>query len=243
MRYAAVVGIVGLALTCLPGSAQADRSEAIAGVASLGAVAAIACWTTALAGAEDEKPEGEYSRRGWLAGVSGRYAAVAFKDDVESTVRTDIGKTLNFSLKNSFGLVGQAGYRCHERVSAEIEVEWLDGFDGSAFRAADGKFREVDFEPVAVTANAKGYLLTGRIQPFLLLGGGLLTVKRTEKFIAAGTSASDTTTDFAMRFGGGIDIYTSRNIVLTWDIDYLLPFGSNEDLDYVSTGLGLQYRF
>jgi hypothetical protein len=46
-----------------------------------------------------------------------------------------------------------------------------------------------------------------------------------------------------MRFGGGLDFYATEHVVLTLGIDYVLPFGDLEDLDYVSIGWGLRYRF
>jgi opacity protein-like surface antigen len=238
-----MVGIIGLVLVWMPHSAQADRSDALTGVSAIGAVAAIGCWTTALAGADDEQPEGEFSRRGWLVGAAGTYAIESGEGDAESSLEDLFGRSVNFSLKNSFGFAGRAGYRCHERVSAEVEVEWLDGFDGTAFLDGPGDRHKLDFEPVVVTVNAKGYLMTGRTQPFLRVGGGLLTVKTTLRNTATGESESDHTTDFAMRFGGGIDFYATRNVVLTGNLDYLLPFGSLEDLDFVSIGLGVEYRF
>ena len=33
---------------------------------------------------------------------------------------------VEYLLKNSFGFAGGAGYRCHERISTQIEVEWLE---------------------------------------------------------------------------------------------------------------------
>jgi opacity protein-like surface antigen len=56
-------------------------------------------------------------------------------------------------------------------------------------------------------------------------------------------SESNRTTEFAMRFGGGLEFYATKHIVLTLDTDYVLPFGDLENLDYVTIGWGLQYRF
>jgi len=48
---------------------------------------------------------------------------------------------------------------------------------------------------------------------------------------------------FAMRFGGGIDLYATANVVVSLEADYVLPFGNLNSLDYISIGWGLQYRF
>jgi hypothetical protein len=56
-------------------------------------------------------------------------------------------------------------------------------------------------------------------------------------------SESDRETDFAMRFGGGVDLYASENTVLGLGVDFVLPTDKVNGLDYISIGLGFQYRF
>jgi hypothetical protein len=276
VRHAAAIGIIGIALVCPTRSPLADRTDAVAGAMAAGAVATIGCWTTALAEAEAEsdgdKEKLDYARRGWLVGASGRYAVVSSRDDskwLEKPIDTQFSRprdgsttpklprnpVADFSVtklkRTSFGFDGRAGYRCHQRVSAEVQVEWFDSTDGNATiiyrEPTDPRgplgFAKIDVEPLAVTVNAKGYLMTGRYQPFLGLGAGLLTVKSKVTDITNGSSTTDHTTDFALRFAGGIDLYATRNVAVTLDLDYLLPFGDLEDRDYMSLGVGIQYRF
>ena len=97
-----------------------------------------------------------------------------------------------------------------------------------------------------VTANVKGYFLTGRYQPFLLVGGGGMTAESKVKLQSPGggvASASERLNGFAMRFGGGIDLYATKHVVVSVGADYVLPFSDLEDLDYVSIGWGFEYRF
>jgi hypothetical protein len=47
----------------------------------------------------------------------------------------------------------------------------------------------------------------------------------------------------AMRAGAGIDLYLSENIVVSAETTYVLPFANVSDLDYLSVGVGVQYRF
>ena len=94
---------------------------------------------------------------------------------------------------------------------------------------------------MVVTANVKGYFLTGRYQPFLLVGGGGMTAEA--KVRALGLSASERLNGFAMRFGGGIDLYATKHVVVSVGTDYVLPFGDLKDLDYISIGWGFEYRF
>jgi hypothetical protein len=58
-----------------------------------------------------------------------------------------------------------------------------------------------------------------------------------------GLSASGRGTDFAARFGGGIDLYATKHVVLSVEAEYVLPTGDVKDLDYISIGWGFQYRF
>ncbi len=97
---------------------------------------------------------------------------------------------------------------------------------------------------MVVTTSLKAYALTGRYQPYLLAGGGVMTVEvETNDTTGLGTNDTETATNIALRFGGGLDFYATERIVLTLGVDYVLPFGDLEDLDYVSIGWGLRYRF
>ena len=61
--------------------------------------------------------------------------------------------------------------------------------------------------------------------------------------VPPGVPRSRTENEFAMRFGGGIDLYATKNVVVSLEADYVLPVSSLSDLDYVSIGWGFQYRF
>ena len=48
---------------------------------------------------------------------------------------------------------------------------------------------------------------------------------------------------FTMRFGGGIDIYANQNVMMRAEGSYVLPFGNLDDIQYVSIGMGVHFRF
>jgi opacity protein-like surface antigen len=192
---------------------------AAAGVASALAMTAI-CAALALGSGDDAEGGEGYDRKGWLVGLGGSY-----------------GNPLDSDVDDSFGVNGAAGYRCHARLSAEAQVEWLDGFGGDADNVRNG-----DFEPLTVTANARGYILTGRFQPFLLVGLGGMTVDEDGRD-RSGLSKSESRADFVMRFGGGLDFYATKNVVLNVGVGYVYPFGDVSDFDYLSVRWGLQCRF
>ncbi len=50
-------------------------------------------------------------------------------------------------------------------------------------------------------------------------------------------------TDFAARFGGGIDCYLTEAIALQISSSYVLQTGGLDGLDYLSLIAGVQYRF
>ena len=123
-------------------------------------------------------------------------------------------------------------------------MEWLDGFDTDVSITPVVQPVTIKIEPWVITGNIKGYVLTGKYQPYLLAGVGVMTAKvKLKNSMGLGLFESERFTDFAARFGGGIDIYMTENIVFTLETDYVLPTGDVEDLDYVSIGWGFQYRF
>jgi opacity protein-like surface antigen len=194
----------------------------------------------------------------------------------------------------SIGVTGRVGYRFHPHLSAELQAEWLDGFDSyiSVYKlvehkpatnipwatggtpAKDVELKDPEFAAIAVnpwviTGNVKGYLLTGRWQPFLLAGAGLMTAKvslelndllgkdppgeeplgsefrrrMSESDRFTGAAESVRSTGFAARFGAGIDAYATENFVFTLGADYVFPTGDVKDFDYISVVWGVQYRF
>ena len=168
----------------------------------------------------------EYTRPGAYIGLAGIYAVDASAISAET--------------ENSMGLAARLGYRLGPNLAIEGQFEWVDGFDITA-RAGSR------FESWSLTGNLKGLLLTGRIQPFGVLGMGVMRTR----FIDAGAGlpppfdvySNLTRSGFAMRFGGGVELYVTRNIVVSLDGSYVLPTGSVQDLDYVAFGFSAQWRF
>jgi opacity protein-like surface antigen len=228
-RRALPIGLAGLALVAAPAPARADSEQVdvIAAAAGTALVFTGACAGLAsMAGGETD--EEDYARRGFLLALAGTWGIETFDPS-----------GVSLSVDDSLGLNGGGGYRCHRHASAEVEVEWLDGFEGNA--TGGGASGPVRVEPVVVTTNVKGYWPMERYQPFLLFGVGAMTAETTSQTGATTSSRSDY--DTALRFGTGIDVYATPHIVLDLGVDYVLPLGALEGLSYVSIGWGLQYRF
>ena len=167
----------------------------------------------------------DYERSGFYLGA-GLGLGV---DQFEDTGGIDIDTGVGFDV--------WAGYRFAPNLAAEMQLEYLDRFDFSANLGPP--FGVVDFESsaLAFTWNLKCYLETGWVQPFFLVGIGLLRAEI--EFL--GVSVRDT--DFAARFGGGIDFYSWSNTSLGVTASYVLATGDVDIFDYVSLVLGVQHRF
>ncbi|HYD50048.1 MAG TPA: outer membrane beta-barrel protein [Terriglobales bacterium] len=193
---------------------------------------------------------------------------------------------------DSLGADFRAGYRISSMFAAEVNFQYYHNFDlklgGSprkdltaiAQRAPGGDFADIRMYNFFV--NGKFYPFGGPLQPYLLGGvGGVYAEVETDEValarqFAAGTgpnaiqvgrvtsrSGKDSRPVFAGRFGGGLDYYLTRNLVINFDISYTLtldydvegfrfnrPTESDpmrtvsEDisLDYIPITLALQYR-
>lgn len=172
------------------------------------------------------RAQDDYYRTGCYLGLAG---TVAFPLSVDAPANTDV--------EESLGLNARAG--CRSRwLGGELHFEWLEGFDIEE----SGEDDEVD--GWALTLDGKGYFLAGlaggwsplakRFQPFATLGFGYLDFDGPGKF---------DDWDFGLRVGGGLDVYVTNNIAINVDATYVLPVSDLQDLDYVSVGWGLLYRF
>lgn len=169
--------------------------------------------------AEDD----EYARSGAYIGVAGSAA-----------IYTDFGGSVNTD--DPFGVNVRAGYRINPNIAAEVQYEWLSQAD---IDVSGTTFAKID--TWALTVNGKGYILTGRYQPFVVVGLGVMKVELEDTLGFIGSEG--TFEDFVARMGGGIEVYITPNVVGNFDITYMLPASDVKDVDYVSFGLGLQYRF
>jgi hypothetical protein len=180
----------------------------------------------------------DYSRAGCYLGLGG---IVGFPLGSEDGLESVTGSSAD--VDESLGLHARGGCR-GKWGGGEVPFEWAEGFDVKA----DGD----DFKVGgwALTLDGKVYPLAGlegklpalarRFQPFATVGFGYLTFDLPQ--LPPGVDVDDW--DFAGRFGGGLDVYVTRNIVINVDATYVLPMTSPlDELDYLSVGWGLLFRF
>jgi opacity protein-like surface antigen len=139
---------------------------------------------------------------------------------------------------DSFGADFRVGYRAHERAAAELQWEWTDRFDESIGGVTTREFRD----NWTLTLNGKVFALTGRWQPYALVGFGLYHVN--EEFeTGPRADTDDHQNDGVGRFGVGVDLYGDETIAINLEAAYVKGFGSLDDLDYVSFGWGFQFKY
>jgi opacity protein-like surface antigen len=272
------IAIALFVLNFVASPALADGIKGVVGTIGMGVLSTMFCVLTDVYLLEDEEEEDtsgeDFDRTGFFVGVGGAYAGENFGvrpvndiADIFSNRQVDgdffypgpeaVGRS-----DDTWSVSGRGGYRCHPRYSIGATLEYFGGFD-TDWSGATGMGSD-DIDMFVGTVDIKGYLATGRIQPFLLLGGGTMTVqtkvtnptavqKSTEV-----TPPTDPTTflpnrgpviqsrsyqDFVFRFGGGIDVYATENVVVNVGATYLLPMGLVKTLDLFTIGGGIEYRF
>jgi hypothetical protein len=158
---------------------------------------------------------------------SGLYAGLGFAVGFENfdTVRSDLAGT-------PVGFDSWLGYRVIPNLAAELELGYLNGFEPGGPGPSS-----VGLDVLAFTGNLKAYLLTGRVQPFVLVGIGLTD------YIASVPGLTDHETELAARFGGGIDVYLTESFALQLKSSYMLTTRDLDGLDYVDLTFGGQIRF
>ena len=163
-----------------------------------------------------------YDRDGWYVGIGGGGALEYFD---------------NGSASNSGIAQIRAGYHFLRFAAIEPQLEFTPKFNGDS-----GKYKGVDTQTFGAWLNFKGYPTapwTGRFQPYLMTGVGWWWERRWGKQV----SGVDEQGGFVSRFGGGIDVYITKNIVVTAESAWVLPTGELDKLKQVQIGGALQYRF
>jgi opacity protein-like surface antigen len=162
------------------------------------------------------------------------------------------------SFDGSLGFNFRGGIRASEWLTIEGQVEWMSGYDRKSVADISPPvpgLTRASLESVAYTVNARLYPLDGRIQPYAIAGiGGQNT------WLSTNLGDSDTFTSFIGRFGGGVDIYLTRNLAITGEFTYVAateasrtnygPYwgqywttNSGIDPSYMSVSWGVLYAF
>jgi len=200
----------------LPGS-TAGRILAAAVLAT--SLAASGC-ASARSPAEDSSDDApDFARSGAYVGLYGIKSYEQFDTD-NSKVRAG----------DSDGGVGlKLGYRFTPRIAIEGMAETVKGFGVS-----DGTV-STDLDLLNFGIMGKFYFATGRLQPYLVAGGGVAR---------ADTNRGDFDDNGGFIRGGfGADVYITANFALFAEANYNRMVGGVNDLHHIDLQLGLMFRF
>ncbi len=209
----ALAGLALFGLLAIAPALRADEAEAGAEAAPEGGEAA-----------EPAAPSG-YARSGIY---SAHHALFAL-----SHITRDGGASNNDTL----GASGRIGYRAHPHAAAEVQFEWTDRFNESRGGVTQRHFHD----NWTLTLNGKLFVLTGRWQPYALVGFGAYHMN--EK-ITAGPAIGERShdNDGVGRFGAGIDLYGDESMAINLEAVYVKGFGGLIEHDYASFAWGFQFR-
>lgn len=185
--------------------------------------ALLLAWSAGARAQDDEEEEeevSEYARSGWFLSLQALYAFENF--DVKGA-----------NADGAWGASGRFGYRFLPRLAAELQFESPITFD---VRAAGSRLAHVTgFVP---SVNARGYLLTGRWQPYVVggIGAGV--------FLTDGKVGNGNSWDagFTARVGAGVELYGDDIWAMTVEGSYVIPTGDVDHYQYGVISWGFSWR-
>jgi opacity protein-like surface antigen len=212
--------------------------------------------------AENDSDPDPFDRPGFYIGGGATYQFNAFSGRIEDVIEDEL-KDINpasnpsFDLDESFGANALLGYRIWSWFALELQYEWVDEYDikGSVELPIPLSGKLYSIEGHTLTANTKWIIPFWRIQPYLLLGGGVAMSDVSkgslgDAFTGLGADIDDGKhVKPAARAGLGVDLYITKHIVVNAQASAVLTtlknpdLGDIDDLNYMSFAAGLQYRF
>ncbi|MDH3213706.1 MAG: porin family protein [Myxococcales bacterium] len=195
---------------------------------------------TAAPGRAETPGEPDYARTGFHLGLGGAYAFENFDYDIGSldveTAFPPGSSGIDPGLDDSAGIDVRIGYRLHERYDLALLYEWLEGFDSTRTSPP------LELDTHLLTLDSRFFCLTGRTQPYALVGLGILIVN-TEIVASSFAKPFDVNVGFAARFGAGVDFYLTRGWLFGLEGSYVVPTGPVEKADYGTLGFKFEHRF
>jgi opacity protein-like surface antigen len=205
------------------------------GLAAVAAIAGLLAASGRAAG--DELP---YAERGIYLNLGANFMVPTRTSDIEDEVKNSLGggPGVSANVDDSWGMNARLGYRLNPRLALEGQFEWLANFEVDA--QVNGVERKQEIALMTLSANAKYFLLTGRIQPYLVAGAGWGR-SRVKPAIGGSNERED---GWVARGGAGVNLYGSRDVAFNIETTYVHPAsGRIEDLDHFSFTAGLTLFF
>ena len=182
----------------------------------------------------------DFAHDGWYLGLGGSYAFHWNPGNYDGW----IGATTK--THNTGGLNTAVGYRVTSWFAAELEYEWLAGFDNEVMGSTI-----FEMGSHAITANGKFILpIFGRFQPYFTAGLGA-QIYTTSDRAGLGAGLDKTSAGLGARIGAGLDTYITEHWLIYAEVDAAFStteidnsIGSDlRKLFYIPMQFGVQYRF
>lgn len=148
-------------------------------------------------------------------------------------------------VSNAFSVGGRFGSRLNRFAALDASFDYtINGFDLSNDAASS-----IEAKALLGFANLRLYPFGGRFQPYAIGGGGFMWANLEcadlsgQAFDCGNAGFDDKSIDFAGRFGGGLDVYLTRNVALTGELVYVMPTGDLKDMRFLTFGAQLLFRF
>jgi len=140
---------------------------------------------------------------------------------------------------NGVGLHVRFGKRVASHFAVESQIDWIGGFDLSEPSPIGGDRRTGSVDIWTMGLNVKAFLLTDRVQPYMLVGMGGIFVTGNIGFDAVDITGNG----FMGRFGVGLDFYATERIGMSIETAYVLPTSSASGFEHITVHWGIFYRF
>ena len=191
--------------------------------------------------AEDgEEIDWDVTHRGFYLIANGSYAFMVNRDDLEHKAEkaSNTGPA-NSNTDDSWGYGGRVGWRVFDRLAIEGQFQMLNSIEVHSHQESNGRDRRSKATFMTAMANAKGYLLTQRFQPYAMAGAGYGYAE----LRPSGNNRNQRDDGFAAQFGVGSDFYVTDNLGLMTEVAYVLPTDDLEGYDNVALLFGFMLRF
>ncbi len=154
---------------------------------------------------------------------------------------------ISLEWEDSTGFDARLGSHINKHLAMEVEFLYNSGFEGEATVFGYGYSAPVidaDVSLWTIFGNLKGYLATGKVQPYGVIGCGLSFAKTDLKASSYGASESESYNDVSIKIGAGIDFYTTNNVAIFFEVAHVIGGTDDlEDMDFSPITLGVMCRY
>jgi opacity protein-like surface antigen len=185
--------------------------------------------------AQENSPD--FARNGFYIGgglAIGKYTQL--EDETEDLL-AELGYIVEVDVGIPVGGDVQMGYRLHPHFAVQAHLTILP----NAEIELNG-LELLEIDALVVTGDLKVFALTGRLQPYALVGVGSMKTKISDSG-GFGFGSSTSASDFAVRLAGGLEYYATQAVVLQAELGGILTSGDVKNTDLFTANFGVLLRF